>query len=100
MNIDLWVDGRLYPTDPATQLPPTFSTVKEYMEFLCEGERGMLGYTKRLKAGENARSMEITVLTLQSKVTGYEAEIQQLRVIVSAWNPLRALLLVLLPKMP
>lgn len=41
----------------------------------------MLGYTKRLKAGENAQTMERMTLALQSKVTRYEAEIQQLRVL-------------------
>ena len=80
-NIDLWVDGRLYPVDPATQMPPTFRSTKEYLEFLCNSEQGMLGYTKRLKAGEDAQAMERMILTLQSKVTGYEAEIQQLRVL-------------------
>ena len=80
-NIDLWVDGCLYPVDPATQMPPTFHSTKEYLEFLCNGEQGMLGYTKRLKAGENAQTMERMTLALQSKVTGYEAEIQQLRIL-------------------
>ena len=54
-NIDLWVDGRLYSVDPATQMPPTFRSTKEYLEFLCNGEQGMLGYTKRLKAGEDLK---------------------------------------------
>ena len=50
IHIDLWVDGGLYPMDPATNSPPCFSTTKEYLEFLCHGEQGMLGYTKRLSS--------------------------------------------------
>jgi hypothetical protein len=48
-NIDLWIDGRLYPVDPSTESPPPFRTTKQYLEFLCHGEMDMLGYTKRLK---------------------------------------------------
>lgn len=69
-NIDLWVDGSLYPVDPATSLHPCFSTLKEYLEFLCHGEGGMLGYTKRLGSA---------VTSLQSTVRGYESDIQCLR---------------------
>jgi hypothetical protein len=54
-NIDLWVDGRLYPIDPATECSPPFSTTKQYLEFLCHGEMDMLGYTKRLKAMLDSR---------------------------------------------
>ena len=64
-SIDLWVDGRMYPVDPRTQEPPSFKSTKEYLEFLCEGESGMLGYTKRLKAGDNIHQMESVVSTLQ-----------------------------------
>lgn len=47
-NIDLWVDGNLYPTDPVTRKPPEFRTVKSLVEFVCHGESGLLGYTKKL----------------------------------------------------
>lgn len=89
-HIDLWVDGSLYPPDPATNSPPEFKTTKQYLEFLCHGESGMLGYTKRLKiAGLNsdgstrwrpmAESLQSTVTLLEERVRGYENEIQQLR---------------------
>ena len=81
-HIDLWVDGRLYPDDPDTKCPPRFSTTKEYLEFLCHGESGMLGYTKHLKAlGSDSslrpivQSLESSVSILQSRVTSYEHDI-------------------------
>lgn len=60
-NIDLWVDGRLYRVDPATERPPTFCSTKEYLEFLGDGEGGMLGYTKRLAAAHVLAATESTV---------------------------------------
>lgn len=69
-HIDLWVDGGLYPVDPTTNLHPCFSTLKEYLEFLCHGEQGMLGHTKRLSSAAT---------TFQSMVRGYEEEIRYLR---------------------
>lgn len=81
-HIDLWVDGKLYPNDPASDCPPKFETIKEYLEFLCEGESGMLGYTKRLKVEGNRRysstnvdSLERCVADLQSRVITYENDI-------------------------
>ena len=69
-HIDLWVDGGLYPMDPATNSPPRFSTTKEYLEFLCHGEQGMLGYTKYLSSAATR---------LQSMVRGYEEDIHYLQ---------------------
>ena len=37
-NIDLWIDGSIYPQDPAIGLSPSFKNVKEFMEFTCHGE--------------------------------------------------------------
>lgn len=88
-HIDLWVDGALYPADPATNSPPSFTTTKEYLEFLCHGEEGMLGYTKRLSVGDVGSSRsnatggphysEQMVMGLQSKVSQYAHDIQHLR---------------------
>ena len=47
-NIDLWLDGNLYPIDPVTGKPPQFHRVKSYLEFLCHGESGLLGYSRHL----------------------------------------------------
>lgn len=88
-HIDLWVDGTLYPIDPLTNSPPCFTTTKEYLEFLCHGKEGMLGYTKRLNVGgaegngSNAarppQYSEQMVMELQSKVSSYAQDIQHLR---------------------
>lgn len=88
-NIDLWTDGRLYTVDPATRTPPSFRTTKQYMEYLCEGENGMLGYTKRLRSGSvsidrtigqhSGEQMADCVSRLQSEVSSHERCILQLR---------------------
>jgi hypothetical protein len=85
-NIDLWIDGRLYPVDPSAESPPPFRTTKQYLEFLYHGEMGMLGYMKRLKLLSDRKwlpkvqSLENDVMTLQLQVTEYEHSIQQLRI--------------------
>lgn len=47
-NIDLWLDGNMYPADPVTGKPPPFQTLKSYLEFLCHGNSGLLGYCNHL----------------------------------------------------
>lgn len=46
-NLDLWVDGLIYPTDSSGKRP-RFRDVKSLLEFVSEGENGLLGYTKSL----------------------------------------------------
>lgn len=53
-NMDLWLDGNLYPLDPVTRKPPHFQTLKTYIEFLCHGESGLLGYTNHLVSTSDA----------------------------------------------
>lgn len=52
LNIDLWVDGSLYPKHPLTGLSPSFRNVKGLLEFCCHGENGFLGYTKALSQND------------------------------------------------
>ena len=47
-NVDLWVEGRLYPKDPAVQYPPTFFNLNTFLQYVGRGEQGVLGYCKRL----------------------------------------------------
>lgn len=47
-NVDLWVDGSMYPNDPLTRMPPTFQTLTTFMSFVGDGNNGLLGYCKRL----------------------------------------------------
>ena len=65
-NIDLWLDGSIYPTDPSTGHPPAFKTLKAFLEFVCHGQAGLLGYVEKL-AGPNGYSTN-DVRILQQKV--------------------------------
>ena len=65
-NIDLWLDGSIYPTNPSTGMPPPFRTLKAFLEFVCHGEAGLLGYVEKL-AGPNGYSTNFVRL-LQQKV--------------------------------
>lgn len=47
-NVDLWVDGCLYPLDPPFQASPPFRDLSSFLQFVGEGEKGLLGYCKRL----------------------------------------------------
>ena len=48
-HIDLWTDGALYPEDPATKCAPEFRNLKQILQFICHGDDGLLGYTRRLR---------------------------------------------------
>lgn len=48
-NIDLWVQGSIYPLDPLTQLPPQFSGLTSFLKYVCEGTNGLWGYLCRLR---------------------------------------------------
>lgn len=52
-NLDLWLDGSLYPRNPATGKHPRLNCLKDLLEFLGEGEDGLLGYVKSLEANCN-----------------------------------------------
>jgi hypothetical protein len=80
-NIDLWLDGSIYPTDPSTGMPPPFRTLKAFLEFVCHGQAGLLGYVEKL-AGPNGYSTNF-VRILQQKVLDHNvstnAEIERLK---------------------
>ena len=65
-NIDLWLDGSIYPTDPSTGMPPPFRILKAFLEFVCHGQTCLLGYVEKL-AGPNGHSTNF-VRILQQKV--------------------------------
>lgn len=46
-NLDLWLDGKLYPANSFGKRPK-FVDVKSVLGVFGEGENGMLGYTKSL----------------------------------------------------
>ena len=80
-NIDLWLDGSIYLTDPSTGMPPPFRTLKALLEFVCHGQAGLLGYVEKL-AGPNGYSTNF-VRILQQKVADHNVctntEIQRLQ---------------------
>ena len=47
-NMDLWLDGSIYPPDPTSSQSPSFFGLTSFFKFVCEGENGLLGYCKRL----------------------------------------------------
>jgi len=48
-NLDLWLDGSIYPMDPSTGKRPRFYDVKSMLEFVGDGENGLLGYSHGLQ---------------------------------------------------
>lgn len=48
--IDLWVDGMLYPTDPATGNHIPCTNLHTFLRYVGDGYDGLLGYCKRLEA--------------------------------------------------
>ena len=53
-HIDLWVDGNLYPLDPATQKNPPFRTMHDLVRYVGDGMDGLLGYCNRLNHFQSA----------------------------------------------
>lgn len=47
-NIDLWVNGSLYPVNPTDGRRPQFQSIAELLEFVGDGKSGLLGYTTSL----------------------------------------------------
>lgn len=88
-HIDLWIDGALYPEDPATKRTPCFNTLKQFLQFLCHGEDGLLGYTKRLRdivppSGsvdriQSTTSLENCVISLEKELARHEQDSIRLR---------------------
>lgn len=49
-NIDLWLDGSVYPTNPVTQLLPPFRDMKSMLCFIGDGVNSLLGYVTALQS--------------------------------------------------
>lgn len=49
-NIDLWLDGSLYPIDPRSGKRPRINSPSSLLEFVGDGENGLLGYLRVSKA--------------------------------------------------
>ena len=57
-NIDLWVDGKLYPVDPLRKSTPPFIDVTSLLNFVRDGYAGLLGYTLNLQAQHGIIKLE------------------------------------------
>ena len=66
--MDLWVQGDLYPNDPSSDYPPSFSDILSFLQFIGEGENGLLGYYKRLNMSD-VNTMKFLHAHLQSLYT-------------------------------
>ena len=80
-NIDLWLDGAIYPTDPSTGMPPPFRTLKAFLEFVCHGQAGLLGYVERLSGpnGYNTNLVRILEQKLADRNVCTTKEIERLQ---------------------
>jgi len=47
-NIDLWLNGSLYPTHPKTRKKTIFQSPSKLLKFVGDEELGLLGYVKQL----------------------------------------------------
>lgn len=61
-NLDLWVDGRLYPKNPLQNSTPPFKDITTLLNFVGEGYNGLLGYTHHLEASSNVLKLERDLL--------------------------------------
>ncbi|MCO5562899.1 hypothetical protein L7F22_016535 [Adiantum nelumboides] len=55
-NVDLWIEGCLYPKDPSLNVHLPFTNIPSLLQYVGNGEQGLLGYCKRLNKHEIARS--------------------------------------------
>ena len=80
-TLDLWMDGSLYPNDPRIGKRPKLNCLKDLLEFVEEGENGMLGYVKSLEsdsAGGYQRDMDryiVEISFLKEHVSNLQSQI-------------------------
>ena len=64
-NLDLWVEGELYPVDPMSKSHPYFKTITGLCRFVCHGESGILGYCRSLEGNRISLEQKIHDLNIQ-----------------------------------
>lgn len=64
-NLDLWVDGSIYPIDPTTDKRPKFRCIRSLLEYVGDGESGMLGYIENVGRGMQDSSAHMTVMKVR-----------------------------------
>lgn len=75
-NIDLWVQGSIYPLDPLSQLPPRFLELTSFLKYVCEGTNGLWGYLCRLGNQPQQLYMHMQRMLCQkdSEIVGLKVE--------------------------
>lgn len=76
-NVDLWWDGSIYPCDPRTGMPPNFVDHGSLLEFVGDGEKGLLGYALSLKSMGVSQRNESEIRTLRERIDELESERRQ-----------------------
>jgi len=61
-NIDLWCDGSIYPHHPLTNKRPNFRSVSDLLQFVGDGNFGLLGYIESLKNSDSTLQFVCTRL--------------------------------------
>ena len=64
-NLDLWVNGELYPVDPVSNSHPDFNTITGLCRFVCLGKSGLLGYCKNLEGNRISLEQKIQDLSVK-----------------------------------
>ena len=84
-NVDLWVDPNLYPPDPATQYPPSFHNLPSFLQFVGDGDNGLLGYCNRLSMQNSnlAQHFSSQSLSMQYNLEQKQKTIQLLEAQIS-----------------
>lgn len=87
-NVDLWVDGHLYPSDPMHSYHPTFNNLSTFLQFVGRGETGLLGYCKRLSMHANdnlqwwihqCQGLQQHIMSQQNNLASLESEVATLK---------------------
>jgi hypothetical protein len=75
-NLDLWLDGSIYPINVQTGKHPRFNSLKDLIEFVGDGESGLFGYINSLVAQNDSHSKVVEISILRERVKSFEREIE------------------------
>ena len=69
-NLDLWVEGELYPVEHMSKSPPNFKIITRLCQFVCHGKSVLLGY---------CRSLEGNLISIEQKIQDLNIWLYQLQ---------------------
>jgi len=72
-NLDLWLNGSIYPVDTRTQRHLPFQSLPDFLEFIGDKEMGLLRYIKNLQntsgsTSELLREKDTEIKILQARI--------------------------------